>query len=101
MEIRKAGFTLIEVVIFVSLISVIFVTFAALTTTTIRWSKINEHKILASHNVEELREWLRGQKETDFEGFEAKNGSWCFNSHTFPGDFTSWVPSSDQSCTYA
>ncbi|OGK20023.1 hypothetical protein A3C23_03505 [Candidatus Roizmanbacteria bacterium RIFCSPHIGHO2_02_FULL_37_13b] len=100
MEIRKAGFTLIEVVIFVSLISVIFVTFAALTTTTIRWSKINEHKILASHNTEELREWLRGQKEADFDGFVAKNGSWCFNSHAFPDDYSSWISSSDPSCGY-
>jgi len=95
------GFTLIEVLIFVSLLSIIFITFAALTTVTIRWSKINEHKIIASHNIEEIREWLRGQKEADFTGFIGKEGSWCFNSHEYPAGYSNWVLSSDPSCDHS
>ncbi len=78
---QKTGFTLIEVILFVSLISVVFVTFASLSTVQLRSSRINEHKIIATHYAEELREWLRGEKEENWNTFIAtRMDTWCFNS---------------------
>lgn len=74
------GFTFIEILIFVTLISLIFITFSALTAVSISRERVNEHKILSTHYSEELREWLRGQKEVDWDTLvTSKMGTWCFN----------------------
>lgn len=84
------SFTLVEVLIFVTLISLIFITVSYTVTISLKNTKINEHKILATHYAEELKEWLRGEKEDDWNSFTAtKMGTWCFkekliswNQHT-------------------
>lgn len=75
------GFTLIEVLIFITLMPLIFIAVSYLTTSSLQKTKINEHKILATHYAEELREWLRGEKEKDWVSFKDSNnmGNWCFN----------------------
>ena len=83
------GFSLIEVLIFVSILSVFFVIAASVTVVSVRNMKINEHKILATHYAEELVEWLRNQKEADWTTFSARSsGNYCFNES--PID-TTWV----------
>ena len=62
------AFSLIEVLIFVVVFSLFFVTAASIVTTTLRITKENQNKIKASHYVEELREWLRSEKETNWGG---------------------------------
>lgn len=92
---RNSGFTLIEVILFVSLISVVFITFASLSTAQLHSSRINEHKIIATHLGEELREWLRGEKEENWNTFiTTRMDTWCFNTEPI----SSWGTSG--SCGY-
>lgn len=74
----KKGFTLIEVIIFITLISLVFITSSYIIAASIRNSNTNIHKILATHYGEELLEWLKGEKETNWENFP-KSGTYCFN----------------------
>lgn len=81
MNIKKA-FTLIEVLIFVSILSFVFVALAAYSTAYLRQVQLNEHKILATHYAEELMEWLHDQKDQDWNAFLANyaDQTQCFNS---------------------
>ena len=51
----------------------------------------NEHKTIASHYARQLEDWLRVQKEVDFNALALRNGSFCFNNTTLG---TSWSPTS-------
>ena len=68
----KSGFSLIELLIFVSVIAVFFVVGAAVSIASLRSMILNEHKILATHYSEELLEWLNTQKEIDWNLFAEK-----------------------------
>jgi type II secretory pathway pseudopilin PulG len=77
---NKKSFTLIEVLIFVTILSLFFVTAITITVVSLRNLKIQEHKILATRYAEELLEWLRGEKEVDWNLFTTKSDTYCFNS---------------------
>lgn len=78
------AFSLIEVLIFVSILSLFFITAATITTASLRNMKINEHKIIGVRFGEELLEWIRGEKERDWEAFlnlaGPGNKTYCFNT---------------------
>ena len=94
---KNKGFTMMEVLIFVSILSLFFVTAAAITTASLRNLKIQEHKILATRYAEELLEWLRGEKEADWNQFILKASlSYCFNT----SPINTW-PSSGTCSTYS
>lgn len=83
---NKNAFSLIEVLVFVTILALFFVTAAAVVTASLRNMKINEHKIIASHYAEELLEWFRGEKETDWNNFVTsqitnfkQSDPYCFN----------------------
>jgi len=76
----KKSFTLIEVLIFLAILSLFFVAAAAVTIVSLRNLKVQEHKILATRYGEELLEWLRGEKEADWNQFTTHNDTYCFNS---------------------
>jgi len=84
------GFTLVEVLIFVTLITLIFTTVSYIITISLKNTKTNEHKILATHYAEELKEWLRGEKEVNWNDFITKGSvlgvQWCVN--TIPSDLS-------------
>ena len=65
---HKKSFTLIEVLIFVTILSLFFVAAAAVTIVSLRNLKVQEHKILATRYAQELVEWLRGEKEENWGG---------------------------------
>ena len=65
----KLGFSLIEVLVFVTILSLFFVAAMAIATYSLRNMKINQHKILASHYTEEGLEWVRSEKEDDWGQF--------------------------------
>src|SRR3989338_10182319 len=99
---RKHGFTLVEILVFILLISVVFVAMTALTTYSIRSAKVSERTVLATHYAEELHEWLRGEKEVDWNAYIAKSaivpGSvYCVN--TIPASINGLV-SEDCGSTY-
>ncbi len=79
---KNNGFSLVEVLVFVTILSIFFVVAATITTASLRNMKINEHKILATRYGEELLEWLRGEKEADWNNFVNRssiNGTtYCF-----------------------
>ncbi len=89
MKIRNA-FTLIEVLIFVSILSFVFVALAAYSTAYLRQVQKNEHKILATHYAEELLEWLHNQKDQDWNTFLTNYAgqTQCFNSSPIVGGAT-------------
>ncbi|MEN9327750.1 MAG: hypothetical protein RI947_558 [Candidatus Parcubacteria bacterium] len=68
---RKA-FSLIEVLVFVSVVSLFFVSAAAVVAIILRNMKTDEHKILGTRYAEEAVEWLRSEKETDWNAFTAR-----------------------------
>jgi len=81
----RKSFSLVEVLVFTSILSLFFVTAAAVVTESLRNMKINEHKILATRYAEELLEWLRSKKEADWDKFVEKGSVdpgtvYCFNA---------------------
>lgn len=59
----KSGMTIVEVLIFITILSVVLVSLIAVTTSIIRQSKTNYNKTYATHYAEELSEWLRVQRD--------------------------------------
>lgn len=90
----KNAFSLIEVLIFVTVLALFFVVAAAVTSTTIRNMKINEHKTIATHYADELTEWLRYQKESDWNSFSSLSGQLCFGT-----DLTSYPLGTSPICS--
>lgn len=84
----KQSFSLVEVLVFTSIMSVFLVIAASVVTVSLRNMKFNEHKIAAAHYARQLEEWLRTQKEIDWIAFTANagtSGTYCFNSMTISG----------------
>lgn len=76
------GFSLIEVLVFITILGVFFVTAASITLISLRNMKINEHKIIASRYQDELLSWLRSEKEADWKKFinyYVSGSTYCFN----------------------
>ena len=82
MLIKRDSFTLIELLIFFSILSVFFVLAASVVTVTLRNMKFNEHKIKAIHYSRQLEDWLRVQKEIDWGGDKCE-GTCCFTTCSF------------------
>ena len=78
---QTAGFSLIEILVFISILSFVFIAAAALGTVSIRNSQNATNKILATRYGEELMNWIRGQKEADWGAFVAKSSPtpYCFS----------------------
>src|SRR3989344_1556770 len=81
------SFSLIEIMIFIVILSIFFIMAASVVTITLRNMKYNENKIRATHYSNQLEEWLRSQKELDWGG-EVCNG--C----AYPTNFTQIVTQS-------
>lgn len=65
---QKQGFSLIEVLVFVSILSVFFVTAISVSVSSFKNLQYNEHKIIASKYAQDVVEWTRSEKETDWGG---------------------------------
>ena len=85
------SFSLVEVLVFISILSLFFVLATYITIASLRNMKISEHKILATRYAEELLEWVRGQKETDWNNFV---NNYSNNTYCFPfSPINTWPPS--------
>lgn len=85
----QEGFTFIEILVFVSIVSVLFISLTSVVITSLHRMQVVEHRLYAQRYGEELIEWLRAEKETDWDRFLARdtNGTgtvYCFND---PIDF--------------
>lgn len=96
-ELKKSGFSLIEVLIFITVISLFFVSAAAVVSVVVKNMKVNEHKILGTRFAQEAVEWLRSEKEVDWNAFAERAPSsgtpveYCLNSlawNSMPCDYS-------------
>lgn len=62
----QRGFSLLEVMVFVTILNIVFVASASFVITSLYRMKINEHKTRATYYAEELQEWLYGEREADW-----------------------------------
>jgi prepilin-type N-terminal cleavage/methylation domain-containing protein len=95
----KQGFSLLEVLVFISILSVFFVTAISISISTLKTMQVNEHRIIATRYAEELMEWLRSEKESSWEDFQSHFISWgnsgcrVFNDENITDD---WWSNADQ-----
>lgn len=69
----KKAFSLIEVLVFISILSLFFVAAMAVATFSLKNMKNQEYKIIATHLAEEAMEWVKSEKETDWSIFSARD----------------------------
>lgn len=96
---KDSGFSLIEVLVFVSILSLFFVAAATVVTVSLRNMKINEKKIVATRYAEDLSEWLRSERDVDWTQFvnNYADKTYCFNTD-LPDWFSAMPPSA---CNYS
>ncbi len=89
----QKGLSLLEVLAFVTILSLTFLGVAYSTGQSIKRTKFNEQKLIATRYAEELEEWLRGEKEVDWATFYTTyagvgpNGkTYCFDDGVYDGD---------------
>jgi type II secretory pathway pseudopilin PulG len=100
---RNKAFTLIEVVIFIAISSIILITIVSLSISIIRQTTTSHHKLYAARYADELAEWLRIQKEISWQDFytmsqfsSPNDTVYCINSEILlSSDLTSSLQSGD------
>src|SRR3989339_1719338 len=80
----KKSFSLVEVLVFITVLGLFFTAAMSVTTFNLQSMKVQEHKILATRFAEEGVEWVKDEKETDwstFIGYDTSgNGTtYCLN----------------------
>jgi len=89
----KRGFSLVELLVFVSILSIFFIMAASVVTVSLKNMKFNENKIRATHYAGQVSEWLRAQKEVNW------GGEYC-NGCASPVSFTEMASASGNQTTY-
>ena len=91
---NESGQSLFEIILSLAIITLIIVAIVALTATSIRNTTFSKNKTLASRYSQEATEWLRGERDTDFNAFETRTLTplYCFPS-------LSWSSASIGACT--
>lgn len=69
----KSGFTLIEVMVFTVIITIIIVSLISTSIAMSRQTQVTIHKAYATRYADELAEWLRIQKELSWQTFYARS----------------------------
>lgn len=83
---NRHGFSLIEVTIFVAIMSVFFVMVMSMSTSSLATLKTSERRTYATRYTEEAIEWLGGEKEVDWDNTFLPKAPlttptiYCFNS---------------------
>jgi len=73
---NKKSFSLIEVLVFVSILSIFFVAALTVSVYYLRMTKSQQYKIIATHLAEEAVEWLKSEKESDWLQFVSYDTSY-------------------------
>ncbi len=78
----QKGQSLFEVVVSLAVITLIIVAIVNLATNSIRNSDFSRDKTLSARYSQEVLEWLRGQRDTNFTTFSANalTTTWCFQT---------------------
>lgn len=94
-----SGFTLVEVLVFITILSGVFVTTLAIATQALRVSKTAEHRTLATHYADELSEWMLSESEEDWDAFVANRAPTATNPYCFNQEPIGSWPSSSGACS--
>jgi Tfp pilus assembly protein PilV len=81
----RQSFSLIEVLIFISILSVFLVTSASIVTVSMHQNAQKINKLKATHYNNQLLEWIRTEKELDWNGLVARGtptSVYCFCTET-------------------
>ncbi len=81
---KNSAFTLVEVLVFVSIGSLLLLAAVNITSFSVNRLKGEQYKVLGNYFMDSLFEWLAGEKESDWGGFKEKvigveNPVYCFN----------------------
>ena len=68
----QSGQSLFEIMLALAITTLIIVAIVALTATSIRNTTFSKNKTLATRYSQEATEWLRGERDADFEVFEGR-----------------------------
>ncbi|OGK28585.1 hypothetical protein A3D06_01865 [Candidatus Roizmanbacteria bacterium RIFCSPHIGHO2_02_FULL_40_9] len=97
---NKQGISLLEVIIFISILSLIFLATVFVTTSSLQKAQYNQNKIKASRFSEELVEWMRGEKEATWSAFVARSADTPGNTYCFNSTSISWPGIGSCSASY-
>lgn len=83
------GQSLFEVVVALFVVTLIMITLVALAVTSVRNSDFSKNKALATRHAQEASEWLRGERDEDWDVFSTRAAGapgqrWCLNSLSWP-----------------
>lgn len=77
----EKGQSLFEVVLSLAVVTLIIVALVALTSTSIRNANFSRNKSLATRFTQEAIEWLRGERDGDWDAFATRALTpWCLKS---------------------
>lgn len=83
----KKSFSLIEVLIFVTILSIVLITSASIITISMRQNSVKISLLKAVHYNEQLMEWMRSERELEWSSFTTHGDSvgisYCFSQTTF------------------
>ncbi|OGK14618.1 hypothetical protein A3C98_00125 [Candidatus Roizmanbacteria bacterium RIFCSPHIGHO2_02_FULL_37_15] len=82
MLIKHRAFSLVEVLVFTTILSIFFIGAISVVTVSIRNMKFNENKIIALHYAKQLENWLRVEKRIDWGGNQC-SGNCCNTTCNF------------------
>lgn len=86
---KNEGFSLIEVLVFISILSIFFIAAITVSVASLKHMKVNEHRMLATRYAEELAEWIRTEKDINWDNFVSKAGGNNGNTYCFNDQITS------------
>ena len=78
----ESGFSIIEVLIFTLLSSIVLIGMSYATLISIKNSKESQNKTLSTRYMQQAQEWLRGEKELDWNTFvdSLSSSTYCINT---------------------
>ncbi len=77
---KTRGFSFIEILIFITILNLFFILALSITVFALRNLKENEHKLVATHYLGQLKEWISYQKDLNGMSFSQISGAYCYNS---------------------
>ena len=91
---RQKGQSLFEIVLALAIATIIIVALVTLASSAVRSSTFSKNKTLATRYSQEATEWLRGERDTDFDAFfvRAATPLYCVKS-------LSWAEATVGTCT--
>ncbi|CAN5206386.1 hypothetical protein BH09PAT2_BH09PAT2_09450 [soil metagenome] len=97
---NQKGFSLLEVLVFITILNIVFVAAISLIIGSLYRMQINIHKQHATFYAEELKEWLNSEREVDWIGLQAKTGNtYCVNTQlNLQSTFSNFTTGT---CTYS